>query len=447
MGMMMATEHERVMNAADDTVGTPSFDGKGDREARSTHVDSFRDNETIAQQADLDSRGLDGYDAGGESAGAPTAVAEGLSDERAEQNSNAVEAGVFTTSEPWHEPINVAEVLDDVRQTILRFIVCNPETAIAATLWIAFTWVIDYLEVAPLAVITAPDKRCGKTQLLDLIGRLSRRPLFASNISAAAMFRVIATSNPTLLIDEGDTFVAGNRELRGIINSGHTRQTAFVVRAAGDHGVQFPTWSAKAIAAIGSLNPTIMDRAIVLRLRRKLPSERADRLRQAEAGLFKTLSQKLARFGEDCGPAIGQMRPDLPDALNDRAQDNWEPLLAIAVLAGGEWSEQARAAALAISGDSDDLSVNEELLAKIRAIFLADGGERIAMAQLHARLLADKENRGNRLTIRELGKRLKSYGISSKSVRISGSSVKGFERSQFDDAWERYLGRGGTDVG
>ena len=98
--------------------------------------------------------------------------------------------------------------MTEVRATIVRFVVCEPETSIAATLWIAFTWVIDHVQVAPLAIITAPEKRCGKTQLLELIGRLSKRALFAANISSAATFRVIEAKAPTLLIDEANSFFA-----------------------------------------------------------------------------------------------------------------------------------------------------------------------------------------------------------------------------------------------
>jgi putative DNA primase/helicase len=150
--------------------------------------------------------------------------------ERAE--SEAVE--LCADTEPCAEPVNVVELLDTVRAVIRRFIVCEPETATAATLWIAFTWIIGDVHVAPLAIITAPEKGCGKTQLLVVIGRLSRRALFASNISPAATFRVIEAKSPTLLIDEADAFFRENEELRGVINSGHTRTSAYVIRTVGD---------------------------------------------------------------------------------------------------------------------------------------------------------------------------------------------------------------------
>jgi putative DNA primase/helicase len=208
--------------------------------------------------------------------------------------------------------------------------------------------------------------------LLELIGRLSRRPLFASNISPSATFRVIEAFAPTLIIDEADSFLRENEELRGVINSGHTRTTAYVIRCVGQdfEPKRFSTWAAKAIAGIGRLSDTIMDRSIVLELRRKLPQEKIDRLRHADPGLFETLARKLFRFGKDHCVEIGLARPHLPEALNDRARDNWEPLLAIADLAGGHWPAEARRAALELSAEKpDDRSMAEELLADIRNIF------------------------------------------------------------------------------
>jgi putative DNA primase/helicase len=138
------------------------------------------------------------------------------------------------------------------------------------------TWFIDVIQVAPLAVITAPEKRCGKSLLLSLFGQLVARPITASNISPAALFRSIDAWNPTLLIDEADAFMKDNEELRGLLNSGHTRDSAYVIRIVGEKftPTKFNTWGAKALAGIGHVADTLMDRAVILELRRKLPHEK-----------------------------------------------------------------------------------------------------------------------------------------------------------------------------
>lgn len=348
----------------------------------------------------------------------------------------------------WPEPVAGAALLDEVQAMVRRFIVCEPETSAAVALWIPFTWLVDHVQVAPLAIITAPEKRCGKTQLLDVMGRLSRRPLLASNISPAAVFRVIEAQAPTLLIDEADAFMKENEELRGILNSGHTRTSAYVVRTVGDDHEprRFSTWGAKALSGIGHLSGTLMDRGIVLTLRRKLPSETVHRLRHADPAEFEALASRLARFAADAAPFIAGARPDLPDALNDRAQDNWEPLLAIADHAGGQWPQRARSAALRLSGvEQDAPSLSSELLADIRDTFETFGVERISTADLLKSLTEDDLRpwatyaHGRPMTPRQLAKRLDEYGIQPRNVRAGYVTFKGFLRVWFEDAFSRYL--------
>jgi putative DNA primase/helicase len=365
------------------------------------------------------------------------------------RKSAADEDDLFPVVEPWPEPVDLAKLLDDICRILLRFIICDVVVLRAVALWVAFTWLIDRVQVAPLLVITAPEKRCGKSVLLSLVKRLSYRPLAAANISMAAVFRAIEAYAPTLVIDEADTFLGRNEELRGILNSGHTRETAFVIRLEGDdHELRlFSTWGAKAVAGIGHLAETIMDRSIVGELRRKRGGEAVEKLRHADPGDFDRLTRMLARFAEDAGEIIGQARPVLPAELNDRAQDNWEPLLAIADYAGGHWPETARATALELSGSSHEVpSVSTELLADIRDIFEQRGCDRIATADLLVALIAVEEqpwatySKGRPITPRALAKLLGEYGIKPHNIWVEHRmSPKGYHRDQFEDAFARYL--------
>lgn len=357
---------------------------------------------------------------------------------------------LFPDVKPWPSPVDAAELFDDIRHTVRRFVALSPEASAATALWSPFTWLIDKVKVAPILVITAPEKRCGKSELLKLVGRLSYRSLPCSNISSAAIYRVIEAWEPTLLIDEANTFLKQQSEFESIINSGHTRELAYVIRVVGDdyEPILLKTWGAKVTAGIGPYLPeTTVDRAIVLELRRKLPHEKVERLRHAEPEVFDELRRKLARFAEDAGDIIMGMRPALPAELNDRAQDNWEPLLAIADYAGGHWPETARATALQLSGVSGEaLSLSGELLADIRDILEQRKVDQIPTADLLADLVADEErpwatySRGRSLTPRNLAKLLHQYGIASKNLWIGNRVVrKGFIRDEFEDAFARYL--------
>lgn len=189
-----------------------------------------------------------------------------------------------------------------------------------------------------------------------------------------------------------------------------------------------------------------MDRAITLKLRRKLPHEQVERLRHAEEDFFKQLQTKLEQFAADYQPVVRRAKPDLPSALNDREQDNWEPLLAIADVAGADWSSRARDAALKLSAlDNATSCEGTDILSSIQEIFEQKNIDRISSADLIDALCADDEqswatyNHGKPMSPRQLASLLKEYGIKSKTVRIGYATPKGFEQTQFDDAFSRYL--------
>jgi putative DNA primase/helicase len=361
----------------------------------------------------------------------------------------------FPTVEPWPHPIDPASVLDETVEIIQRYVVMDSAQARAAALWIAMTWFIDVVEVAALALITAPEKACGKSQLLTIFGHLVARPLPAANSTSSFLFRAIEVWQPTVLIDEADTFIRENEELKGLVNAGHTRANAYVGRAVsvGDSYEPrlFVVWGAKAFAGIAlerHLPDSTMSRGIVFVLRRKLPHERVERLRHADRRAFEEIASKLARFAKDNSYGVRDARPVLPDALSDRAQDNWEALFAIAECAGPKWVEYATNAALMLSNESAAFaSRGNELLTDIKAVFDRKKVTRISTADLLVALVNDDSeapwatyNRGKPLSPRQLGRLLEPYGIHSKTVRMGRfDTPKGFDIAQFEDAFTRYL--------
>jgi putative DNA primase/helicase len=162
----------------------------------------------------------------------------------------------FKGPEPWPTEVDGAELLDEIVGVIRRYVFLAVPAAQATALWILHTWVLAAFDISVLLAIVSAMKRSGKTTLLEVVGMLVPRSLSTSNISAAALFRTIEKFEPVLLIDEADTFLAGNDELRGVLNAGHRRSSAFVIRTVGDNHEpkQFRTWGAKAIALIGKLS-------------------------------------------------------------------------------------------------------------------------------------------------------------------------------------------------
>ena len=355
----------------------------------------------------------------------------------------------FPEVDPWSESVNGAELLTELVATIHRFIICDTHTAVAASLWITMTWFIDVVGVAPLALITAPEKRCGKTLFLTLIGKLVRRALTSSSITPSALFRSIDLWTPTLLIDETDACLKDNEELRGLINCGHTRDSAYTIRCVGEEftPTKFNVWGAKALSGIGHPADTLLDRSIILELRRKLAGEVVERIRHAEDSLFQDLSAKLTRFADDNADAVRQARPALPSSLNDRAQDNWEPLLSIATVAGGGWYDKGVNAALGIAGlIEESKTIGVELLSDIQEMFELQKTDRLTSVELILNLIKDVErpwatyNRGREITTRQISNKLKAYGIHPTTVRAqSGIVAKGYKKEDFTEAFTRYV--------
>ncbi|NYH09687.1 DUF3631 domain-containing protein [Pseudomonas moraviensis] len=357
-------------------------------------------------------------------------------------------AELFPEVKLWPDTVDGTALLHELAAAIRLHVIADPTTIHAAALWVVFTWFIDVVDVAPIANITAPEKRCGKSVMLGVLARLAYRPLTVSNIAPAALFRALQLWGPSLMIDEVDSFLAAHEEARGILNAGFTRDSAYVIRCVGDDHMptRFNVWGAKALCGIGKIADTLADRSIPLRLRRKLPGERTVKIRHADADHFATLSGKLARFAIDNRDAVRLARPAEIEGLNDRANDCWEPLLKIAEVAGGDWSRLARQSAITLHGLEEEApSVDAELLNDIRTIFTEKHALKMFGEHLLVALLADEEapwatwNRGRPMTRRQLTARVEGFGVKSKDVRIGVVVKKGFERSDFEDVWKRYL--------
>lgn len=350
--------------------------------------------------------------------------------------------------EPWENPVDGAELLNDIVGLIQRYVVLSHDSASAVALWIMHAWALDAFDISPLMGITSPTKRCGKTTLLDIVSHIAPRAVSASNITAASLFRIVEKFSPTLLVDEADSFLSENEELRGVINSGHRRSSAFVVRTVGDdHEPRlFSTWAPKAIALIGKLSATLEDRSLVVAMRRRAPGEVIERFRSAKCQVAaEPLRRKAFRWATDCLSAMREIDPAMPSELNDRAADNWRPLVSIAELAGGEWPKRARAAALALSEDSDeaDGSALIDLLTVLREIF--ESRDRIPSAELAEHLGGKAESRwaewsrGKPITQRQVARLLAPLKIKPGTIRTGAETAKGYLKDWFDDAFRRYI--------
>lgn len=356
-----------------------------------------------------------------------------------------------------------ARLLDELASFVRRYVVLTAHQVVAVALWVLHAHAADAAESTPYLAVTSAERRSGKSRLLELVELLVPRPLLSANVSPAALFRTIAAETPTLLLDEADaTFSrnAGERaeELRGLLNAGH-RRGAVVIRMVGPgaslKAERFPVFCPKALAGIGELPDTIADRSISIRMKRKSPGEEVTRYRRREVEPASSgLRARLAAWCERRLDGLAEARPMLPDALDDRAADGWEPLLAIADAAGGDWPGDARRAALVLSAGRDDAeadSLGVRLLADVRAVLDERSADRIASAELASALAAMEEAPwgdlyGKALDARGLARRLRPFEVRPRKVRVGEETVQGYRREDFADAWARYCAAFGKDA-
>ncbi|MFI0354488.1 DUF3631 domain-containing protein [Actinomadura sp. 9N407] len=360
---------------------------------------------------------------------------------------------------PGFEVDDGAQLLDDLRAALTRYVILpSAEAADAVALWIAATHAQPAWQHATRLVIKAPEKRCGKSRLLDIIETTCHAPLVAVNISPAALVRSIKDDPPTLLLDEADTYFGKkaadhHEDLRGLINAGHQRNRPYIRwNAAAQVPENCPTFSMAALAGIGSMPDTIEDRAVIVAMRRRAPGEQVQPFRtRRDAPALNDLRDRLTAWMRGQLDALTDAEPEMP--VEDRAADNWEPLIAVADAAGGAWPDRARKACRVLTSAADeDTTVGVRLLADLREVF-GDADALHGATILDALCKLDEapwsDWYGKPFGARDLAKMLKPFGVSSMDVKEDGVNRKGYRREHLHDAWARYipLGQEGSATG
>jgi hypothetical protein len=349
---------------------------------------------------------------------------------------------------------HLAAVLDALAEYLRGYVSMSAAQVDAVALWIAHTHVVAAFETTPFLNVASPEKRCGKTRLLDVLELVVARPWRAITPTEAVLFRKIEAETPTILLDETDAIFErsnGSTEpLRALLNAGNRRGTT-VPRCVGPmHDlVDFAVFCAKALAGIGELPDTVADRSIIIRLQRRRRDDPVMRFRRREAmEIAEPIAQDLASWAQDAVSDLVAARPEIPDALDDRAEEAWEPLLSVAGLAGDDWPERACRAALELSGnrEAEDEALGPWLLRDIYDIFLAKEVDRLTSVDLAAILSGIETSpwgdiRGKPLDARALAIRLKPFRIRPRTIRLDEhTTASGYRRDAFEDAWSRYLG-------
>jgi hypothetical protein len=358
--------------------------------------------------------------------------------------------------EPWPDAINDAPALfDEVEACYLRHLYLPPGAAIVLTIWVPHAHAINAFTHSPRLNFTSEGPGCGKSTAMDILSIICPRVLRTDNLKPAVLYRVANEHQPTLLLDELDTYLQLHPELRGLLNAGNSPNSC-VFRCEGRDIHGFNIYAATALAGLGHLSPTLRDRSIVISLIEAPAGAVPIRFDVRFVEDLIILGRKIARWAKDAFAAIAACDPLMPPEAYNRLGDNWRPLFAIAQIIGGHWPQRILEAFYAlnpkagtepptivapISKLASDLTLQQcsLLLADIRAIFVALGTDRLfssslaeALQALPDRPWAGEQGSGSKpLTEARLSRRLTALGIRSKTIRIGAARARGYSFSAF----------------
>ncbi len=374
----------------------------------------------------------------------------------------------------WLAPVPVElraghDVLDDVTAFLNRFVVFpNEHCAPTVALWFAHTHAADRFYITPRLILDSAEPGSGKTRVLEVAALLVHAPESTISTTPAALFRLVSASRITILFDEVDAVFnskGGNEDLRGLLNAGY-KQGATVTRCAGDAKTmkveRFPVFAPVALGGIaGNMPATITTRAVTIHMRRRRSDQTVEQFRQRTAERdARPIREALATWMTSVADQVADTIPPLPEGVVDRSAEIWEPLVAIADAAGGEWPERARqACAHFVLKSGQPVTNGIRLLADLRTIYDRHHATRLATRALLADLTeledapwGDLDGRGKQLDGRRLAAELARYGIAPVAFKdTTDTTVKGYatystnqtksQKAQvgLSDAWDRYL--------
>lgn len=344
-----------------------------------------------------------------------------------------------------------ARLLRDVESFFSRFVVLPSFSYLPLALWTIGTHTFETFETFPYVALLSPEKGCGKSHTATIIQYLSANPTCAVSISEAALFRLIHGKKPTLILDEAELLTGkGERAdaVRAILNAGNCQGVA-VPRCVGpSHELQyFDVFCPKVICAIRVCPETVKDRAIVIPMQRKKPTDTVERfIRRRIRPEAEPLCARIANWAVANRQAIGRTYEMLDvDFLSDRELENVEPLLAILTACDpsrlGELRVAVESLAFGKSQAAEDDSLSLRLLGDVRAVWL-EGEKRVLTSELLSRLKAIDDAPWSsevELTARKLARFLAPYGVHPGDVRTELGTGKGYKTEDFQNSFVSYL--------
>ncbi len=345
--------------------------------------------------------------------------------------------------------------MNALEETIAKYLICSPHQRTVLALWILHTYCSIASATTPYLNIYSPVEQSGKSTCLGFLRAYSAQPWFASGVPASTLTRKIIADQPTVLLDNWHTTFRGNdkHHVTGfLLNSCEHFQPFSLFEKGSVREVQ--VYCPKAFAGMTSLPPTLAQRSIPIVLQRRLPHQEVDPVfillyPEATEG-FKTWAQQWAKdhLTEIDANTMDPCHRKSLSALSPHQQAGCQTLLGIAKTLGEEWLEKARTALLEIFREEQAREASAvQLLSDVYDAFASrNHAERIFTNELldYLHSLDHRQwhewNKGQPITAHTLSGMLrKHFNIYSRSQRRDKQKRRGYQQSDFIDAWQRYL--------
>ena len=222
--------------------------------------------------------------------------------------------------------------------------------------WLLHSYAFDAAETTPYIHITAPEKACGKSYLMEALSGACSRAHSQRRHDSRRASRTIHAKKPTIFLDEMDAQLGGNKEyaeaVRGILNEGFRK---------GGHVLQMqrePPMRLKSSTPI--VQSASRESGSCLTLLPAAPSGlkcdgsylanplnhfRQKAVKNAALPIKAKLEAWEARGAADL---LCPIEPAPIASLSDRQNDIAEPLLCIAQLGGNGWLQRLTVALQAV---------------------------------------------------------------------------------------------------
>jgi len=347
--------------------------------------------------------------------------------------------------------------LDLIENFFRRYVVYPNEHALTAhVLWIPHTYLMGLWDISPRMGFFSPEPGSGKSRALECSRRVAHNPMPTASITGASFMRMVHEGDYTIFIDELEGIYGSgqardvNGTLTSVLNAGFESDAVAHRCEANTNKPQiFKIYAPVMMAGLNraKLPDSLKSRMIAVHMKRRLPGDKiADfRKRRAEAEA-KPICEALTEW---CAEAEGKIDLDalsIPSDVRDRDADVWEPLFAIAQVAGGEWSRRVtESARWFVSARTDDSADSSGLRLLRDCAAILETAHTCIPDWLRAELFNMSDapwstwgKNGSGMTTFALKQWLKDYSIKPKPVRVGGVTVKGYHVNQFNDELARY---------